>query len=104
MALLLVTIGMLGIVFLQNLALRQSHAAHYQTVAAMQAAALMERFRANPSATGIVQEFAQAQQQIGNFLPQAQAQYQCSAVAHPCAISISWQDHGAHLFSLNSLL
>lgn len=101
-ALSLVSSGLLGLVSLQNLALRQVHGAYYQNVAVAQAEALMERFRANPS--GLAQEYALTQPQILNLLPNGQASYQCVAAGHTCTVSISWQDHGPQTLSLSSLI
>lgn len=101
-ALSLISSGLLGLIALQNLSLRQIHGAYYQNVATAQAEALMERFRADP--LGLSQEFSLAQPQILNLLPKGQASYQCSVVAHTCTVSLNWQDHGPQTLSLSSLI
>lgn len=103
-ALIIITSALLGIITLQNSALRQVHAAYYQNMAMTQAQALMERLRADPSAAGLAQEAALAAPVIANLLPQGRGEYQCAGVPAACTISIFWQDHGPQTLTLSSLL
>lgn len=103
-ALMIITGALLGIITLQSLALRQVHTAYYKNIAEAQAQALLERFRADPSPPGLAQEFNFANELIKNLLPQGQANYQCTAAAHPCTVSMFWEDHGRQSLTLSSLL
>lgn len=103
-ALIMMTSALMGILALQTQSLRQIHAAYYQNLAAEQAQALMERLRAEPAAGGFSQELTLAQPAIENLLPAGRGEYHCSGTPLACAVLISWQDHGEHTFTLNSLL
>jgi type IV pilus modification protein PilV len=103
-ALMIATSGLLGIVFLQDLALRQTYAVYHRNVAMAQAAGLMEQFRAAPSTAGFAQAFSATQQQIPSFLPQGHCEYQCNPAQRACTVSVFWQDHGAQSITLSSLI
>lgn len=103
-ALVIIAGSLLAIVALQNLSLRQVHAAYYQTLAMSEVSALMEQFRADPSPAGLSQSTAWMQDQITHLLPEGRCEYQCSGPAEPCSISIFWRDHGQQNVQLSSLI
>lgn len=103
-ALAVVVTGFLGIVFLQTLSLRQVHAAYYRNIALAEAGGLLERFRVDPSAAGWAREFALAQRDIENVLPQGRFLYQCAVNTHACTVSVYWQDHGQQVVVLSTLI
>lgn len=94
----------LGSVFLQILTLRQIHSARYRSVAITQAAALIEKFRANPGPAGFAQVLALAQPQIQNLLPGGRGEYQCGGPGRACTVLMYWQDHGQQTVTLSSLI
>ncbi len=103
-AMLIISSSLLGIFGLQNLALRHTQSAYYQTIAVNQAQALMERLRADSSSEGQRQEMILEQNLIANWLPQGHCDYQCLGAPPACAVNVYWQDHGSQHFTINSLL
>jgi len=102
-ALMIITGGMMGIIWLQSKALRQVHAGYYRNLAMGQAAELLDRFRACRSAAGFAQEYALVRQRIADVLPQGRCEYWCGG-GRQCTVSVFWQDHGWQSLVLSSLI
>ncbi len=101
-ALLLICIGVLGIAALQLTSLRQTEMAYYQSVAALQAASLLERLRVNVTSSARGREIQEWNQQNETLLPKGYGYYQCAI--SQCIVTIVWQRGGQQTFQFKQSL
>ena len=88
-ALLIISLGLLGIVGMQLSALRNSEAAYQQSIAINQLAAMSDRLRANHGAAARDRELARWNVINARLLPKGRGSYHC--VGNACKALLEWE-------------
>jgi type IV pilus assembly protein PilV len=103
-ALLIITVSLLGIMTLQSLTLRQIHNGYYRVLADALAQAWLERLRADPSPEGLQKESALANGLIPKLLPGGEGSYQCNSATESCTVTVVWQNRQKNELTISSLV
>jgi type IV pilus modification protein PilV len=101
-ALLLFSLGILGIAGMQIVSLRHSQEAYWHSVASMQLLSFFECLRANR--TPSIREHEKIDWNMDNarLLPQGNGYYQCNTGS--CTVYLEWKTHQTQLLSLSGSL
>jgi len=99
-ALLVLSIGLLGIASMQLVALRSTRSAYLNSVATIQVNAMLERLRASRSVVGRQKEFRDWEKENKALLPDAKGEYQCSG--SDCRVSLHWHDRKSRSLAMKA--
>lgn len=98
-ALLIVSIGLLGIAGMQVSALRYSQDAYWHSLATTQISSFFECLRVNRSGSVRAKELDRWNQLNARLLPQGEGSYQCDGHG-TCDIHLSWTVRVKHTLSM----
>lgn len=101
-ALLLFSLGLLGIAGMQIVSLRHTQEAYWQSVADMQLLSFFECLRANRTPSIREPEKIDWNMQNIRLLPQGNGSYQCNTEG--CTVYLEWKTRQTHALSLSGSL
>jgi type IV pilus assembly protein PilV len=87
--LLILALGLLAIAGLEITALKQTQQAYYRSIATLQIISMLERLRANQTATTHERELSHWNQQNNLLLPKSHGDYVCAEKL--CTVTLHWQ-------------
>lgn len=88
LALLILSVGLLGITGMQVWGLKYTNEVYYQSLASTQLSGMMDRLRANTSQAAREREAGRWNVLNARLLPQGKGEYTCSNNA--CTVRIQW--------------
>lgn len=97
-ALVILSVGLLGVVSLQLAALNDTKIAYFQSIAIIQGISLLERIRINQTPTARERELKQWQYDTHLALPEGHGSYQC--VGEKCCVKLFWFQQQVHSLTI----
>ena len=101
-AVLILSLGLLGVASLQIVSLRSTQDAYYRSIATVQLTAMIERLRANQTQSARVTEQNIWNQINARLLPEGKGDFYC--LQDNCTINIHWRDHGLHTMKMTAII
>ena len=101
-AMLVISLGIMGLLSLQMTSLHRTYSAYWQSIANVQLYSFLEVLRSNTSDEVRQNELPLWNQQNAHLLPKGIGFYHCENAV--CSVNINWQEQTPHSMSLSSRL
>ncbi len=98
-ALLILSVGLLGVVGMQLSGIKYTDEAYFHSLATTQLSSMMERLRANHSSESRGREFQRWNTLNALLLPEGEGTYACQNDA--CTVDLRWKFETTHLLEMS---